>query len=71
MTTLNQTSSADEKPADAIEQAVEILKRYSGGIRLTQVGSRDSDGAILLASVGIAIAEQLRRIADVQEVRHD
>lgn len=57
-----------EKPTqDAIDQAVDVLKRFSGGVRLSQVGSRESDAAILLASVGIAIAEQLRRIADTQE----
>ena len=55
---------------DAIDQAVEVLKRYSGGIRLAQVGSRESDGAIVLASALIAIGEQLRRIADSLEARN-
>lgn len=70
-TSPTNNSTPPEHQQDAIDQAVEILKRYSSGVRLTQVGGRDSDAAILVTSVGLAVAEQLRRIADLLEVRHE
>lgn len=69
MTTPNLTESQQ----DAIDQAVTLLQKFSHGEPLTDSDPDifdQSDAVALLASVGIAIAEQLRRIADVIEVRN-
>ena len=58
--------------ANAIDQAVTLLQKFSAGEGLTDTDPDvfdHSDATALLTSGLIAIAEQLRRIADVMETR--
>ena len=72
MTTQNSNgfnSHHDPQP-DAIDQAVTLLQKFSAGEGLTDTDPDvfdHSDATALLTSGLIAIAEQLRRIADAME----
>ena len=62
----------DQPEPDAIDQAVVLLQKFSAGEGLTDTDPDvfdHSDATALLTSGLIAIAEQLRRIADVMETK--
>ena len=62
------TRTVDDIPiANAIEQATALLRSFCRGMELTDGDERADDRAALTASALLAIAEQLRRIADAQE----
>ncbi len=71
MTTPNGIPPKADSNSDTIDQAMALLEMFSGGSALTNSDDRNDDATALLAAVGIAIAGQLRRIADSLEVRSE
>ena len=64
-----QTQPNQAAGADPIEQARELLRRYSNGEALTNRG-QERDTTALLAAAQIAIAHHLARVADAIEQRN-
>lgn len=71
-TTDTQTQQDPRSPADPIDQALELLSKFGRGEPVCTVGGAaiERSAAFLLASVGIAIAHHLSRLADAAEQRN-
>jgi hypothetical protein len=67
---LNPPAPAKPETPDLIDQTHVLLRALTGEVQLSNSGSETVDCAVVLTTAVMAVAEQLRRLADMREADH-